>query len=281
MSGRARPPWRRSRSVRRQAAVNAAMLIPAALVAALIPDWPFAVRPSAALQAQARPLPPAEAFLADVRENLARSDREQYRYAYKERRSELHTNPFGKLGTDGTLLYDVTPGEEYGIYFRTLVEREGRRLHDEKPDRIDRRDRSGKSTTMDDVVSTLSFTMVRRETAGGRDQIVVEFSPIRDAKPKTRQGKLAKVFAGTAWVDEATREVTRVEATATDGLSYGLGLIARLNKGSRVSLVREPVDGPIWMPTSIHLVGEGRAILIRKLDIDFTIEWFEYRRGLE
>jgi hypothetical protein len=139
----------------------------------------------------------------------------------------------------------------------------------------------GKSTTMEDVVSTLSFTMSRREMVGGRDHIVIDFTPVRNPKPSTRQGKLAKSFKGSVWVDEATREVTRVEAVAIESLSYGFGLIARLNTGTRATIVRAPVDGSVWMPSSIHLVGEGRAVLVRKLDIDFTIEWFGYRRTLD
>ena len=45
-------------------------------------------------------------------------------------------------------------------------------------------------------------------------------------------------------------------------------MIARLNEGTRVSLVREPVEGGIWLPTSIRFNGQGRAVLFRKLDID-------------
>ena len=36
-------------------------------------------------------LPDQESFFNAVRENLARATREQHRYAYKERRTELHT----------------------------------------------------------------------------------------------------------------------------------------------------------------------------------------------
>jgi hypothetical protein len=55
------------------------------------------------------PLPDEQAFLAATRENLARSNRVQDEYAYKERRTELHTNPFGRLGTGDDLLFEVTP----------------------------------------------------------------------------------------------------------------------------------------------------------------------------
>ena len=234
------------------------------------------------LQSQERPLPEHEGFYQAVRDNLAKSDREQYRYAYRERRTEIHTNPFGRLGTGGRLLYDVTPGEELGIFYRRLLERDGKPQPDEERQKVDRRERRGRpSPSMEDVVSTLEFEIRRRETVAGRDMIVVEFRPRKNADPKTRQGKIAKAFAGTVWIDEAAREVARVEATSIDSISYGFGIVARLGDGTKATLIRERIDEHVWMPTSIRLVGEGRALLLlRKLNVDFAVEWFDYRRTL-
>jgi hypothetical protein len=245
-------------------------LVAAAL--ALVPLFGARAEVSQAPPAQSDPL------LESVRMNLARSDREQYRYAYRERRSDVHTNPFGRLGTDGTLLYEVTPGDEYGIYHRLLIERDGKAVANEKRETVDRRGRSHTNPAVEDVVTTLSFQVTGREREGGRELVVVHFTPRKDAKPKTRQGKMAKAFKGIVWIDEQAREVVRLDATAVDDLSYGMGLLARLNEGTRVTLVREPVDGSVWLPTSIRMSGQGRAILIRRLKVDFFIEWFNYRR---
>ena len=253
-------------------------LLIAAAALALTTAGPYA--PSAGLRAQTRPLPAPEPFLEEVRENLARSDREQYRYAYRERRSDLHTNPFGRLGTDGMLLYEVKPGEELGLYFKQLIERDGQPVTDEKQERVDRRNRPEENRSVHDVVATLEFELAGRELRDGRDHVVVSFGPKKDARPRTRQGKMAKVFKGTVWIDEAAREVARVEATAIDNLSYGWGIVARLNDGTRITMVREPIDSGVWLPTSIRLIGEGRAILFRKLKLDFSIEWFDYKRVL-
>ena len=72
--------------------------------------------------------------------------------------------------------------------------------------------------------------------------------------------------------------MVRVEATAIEDITYGLGVVARLNKGATVTLVRERVEGDTWLPTSIRLSGEGRAMVLRKLRVDHLIEWFDYRR---
>ena len=224
-------------------------------------------------------LPDQESFFAAVRENMARANREQHRYAFKERRTELHTNPFGRLGTGDVVVHDVTPGPEPGVTFRKLLEKNGKAVPNSKPERQERRVRAGARSTVEDTVNVLDFAIDRRETVNGRNTIVVRFEPKRGAEAETREGRMAKAFKGSIWVDEAAREVMRVEATAIDDLSYGLGLIARMRKGSAVTLLRERIDDKIWLPTGIKFKGDGRALLaLRKLIIDFSVEWFEYRR---
>ena len=227
--------------------------------------------------AQPAALPDEEAFFHAVRDNMARANREQRFYAYKERRTELHTNPFGRLGTGGVIVYHVTPGPEPSVTFRTLLEKDGKPVHDSKPERQERRIRTGRSS-IDDTVATLDFAIDRRDTIDGRSAIVVRFEPRPDSDPETREGKLAKSFKGFIWVDEAAKEVVKVDATAVDDLTYGFGLVAKLHKGAVVHLTRERIDDNIWMPTSITSKGTGRALLLRKLNIDFTVEWFDYKK---
>jgi len=227
--------------------------------------------------AQERPLPDADAFFAAARENLARAGREQARFAYKERRTELHMNPFGRMGTGGVRINQVTPGEEPGVTHRRLLERDGKPVPDAKTERVERRRRPEGRSSIEDAASVLTFKMDRRERIDGRDVIVVRFAPKPDAKPQTREGRLATVLKGTIWVDEVTHEVMRAEATATDDVSYGFGMIARLNKGATMELTREPVAGGVWLPTSLRFSGEGRALLVRKVTVNHVIEWFDYQ----
>ena len=233
----------------------------------------WAVHVSAAQTA--RPLPDEAAFFAATQKNLSRATQVQYRYAYRERRTELHMNPFGRMGTGEVRMYEITPGPNDRVYFRQLLARAGKPVTDSEPERQERRPTTGRSLA--DVVATLRFTMARREVVNGRDMILVHFEPRPDADPQTRQGRVANVLKGTIWVDEAAREVVRAEAVAIDSVSFGAGFIARLNEGAAVSLTREQVDDGVWLPTSIRMKGNGRALLLRSLDIDYFIEWFDYR----
>src|SRR5688572_26457356 len=185
--------------------------VAAAVLSACFLLSPSFFPPSFFLLAQ-RPLPEEQPFFAEARKNLARSNQVQYRYAYKERRTELHMNPFGRLGTGEVRLYEVTPGSHDREYFRRLLERAGTPVAAGAPERQERRPTTGRS--LEDVMATLRFSIARREMVNGRDAIVVQFEPRPEANPQTRQGNIAKVLKGSIWVDEAAREVVRAEATA-------------------------------------------------------------------
>jgi len=229
--------------------------------------------------ARQAPLPEPDSFYADTRANLERAQRVQGEFAYRERRTELHLNPFGRMGTGGTVVYEVTPLPGGGTE-RRLLERDGKAVAGAEVERREPRGRRQprRRSAVDDTVGVLRFTIDRRDTVGGRRVIAVRFEPKPDANAETREGNLAKRFSGTIFVDEEDREVVRVEATAVDDLTYGYGMVARLGRGTTVRLEREPVEDNLWMPTSIRFSGSGRALLLRRLNIDQVIEWSNYRR---
>ncbi len=248
----------------------------ATLWAAGNPVWPLA--------AQERPLPDQEAFFRETQENLDRARRTQFWFAYTERATEMRRNPFGRVGSTGaTKSYSVWPELDPPTIVRQLIAEDGAPVADGEIERIEletrRRDPEDepRRSAIEDTMAVLRFVMERRERVGGRDMIVVRFEPRPEEEPQTREGEWAKDFAGEVWIDEAAREVARVEATTLDSISLGLGLVARLGKGATVTLERGPVDGDVWMPTSVHFQGEGRAFLfLRKLTVDHVVEWSDY-----
>lgn len=227
------------------------------------------------------PLPDPDSFFAAVRENIVASTRVQEEYAYKERRTELHTNPFGRIGTGEDLLYDVVPLADGTGVTRQLLERGGEAVENAELERVERRppQEPQPRSSVEDVSAVVDFELARRDMFEGRPAIVVTFSPRQDAEATTRQGRLARAFRGEVWIDEAAREVRHVEATSIRTISYGWGVLARLGEGTVATLEREPVADGLWMLTSVRLKGNGRAMFwLRRLTIDFKIEWFEYRR---
>src|SRR5688572_33450529 len=73
----------------------------------------------------ARPLPSQETLFKAVQDNLIRAERIDYQYAFRERRTDIHTNVFGKLGTGGYTVSDVYPSATATLTYRRTIERNG------------------------------------------------------------------------------------------------------------------------------------------------------------
>lgn len=253
-------------------------------------------------------VPDEAAFFAQVRDNLIRAQRATHQFTYKERRTKFHSNPFGRLGTGGVELFEVFPSVHSKLTYKRLLMRDDaavspaeraaqdrayrartaalrRRLQNETA--ADRQRRAGEEAramqrsqaTIEDIVAALEFRVTGRGVREGRPAITVAFAGRPAARPKTREGAIAQDFVGTAWIDPERHEVMHVEGRTTDDVSFGFGMIARLNKDTTGALTREPVEPGLWMPTAVRVSGHGRAVLqLRKLLVDFKVDWYDYRR---
>jgi hypothetical protein len=253
---------------------------------------------------QSAPMPDSARFLREAREQLARSQEVWHQYVYKERRTDVQINPFGKMGVTGTRVLEIYRPANPALGYRHVIERNGvavphheiermrtdyrARLQAElrgngeaaevrqKREREDLLARRRAQMVIADVLDTMKFEVVRRETRHGVPAIVVGFSAKPDARPTTRQGRIATVLKGEAWVHEASREVMSVEAVAVDDVSFG-GFIAKLYEGTRAAIERKEIEPGVWMPIHVKLTGDIRA-LFRKATIDYVVDWYDYRR---
>ena len=265
-----------------------------------------AVQQASVAQGVAAPVPLVDAaFLDEVRARLADAFRRDDDYAYRERRTEINTNPFGRVGTGDVELYEVYPSPTPGLTYRRRLTEHGvalsdaalvrqdreyqaraagvrRRLAADAAERTPETPEERFAAEDDDIFNVLQFSVERRELFEGRPAIVVTFGPRPGADPQTQRGDLVRKFAGTAWIDEAAREVRFVEATSVDSISFGLGLAARVSEGAAATMRREQIDDGVWMPTQVTFTGRGRAALfLRGLSIDYAEERFDYRPASE
>jgi len=97
-------------------------------------------------------------------------------------------------------------------------------------------------------------------------------------KPRSREGKIMQKFVATAWVSEDDRELVRVEVEATDTVSIGMGLLARVHKGTRAAFQRRKVNGEVWLPASWDYAASARVLLLKTLRVGGTSEYSGYRK---
>ena len=98
------------------------------------------------------------------------------------------------------------------------------------------------------------------------------------AKATSREGRILQKFKGRAFVSELDAQVVRVELEALDNISFGLGLLAKVNKGSQAAFERRYINGEVWLPASFRLRARGRQFLLKGIDLDNEVEWYDYRK---
>ncbi len=263
----------------------------------------LAATPTAAQDAP-RPLPDPETFLEQVRAH-ERTDRLLLsQYTYIEERTEM---PRGEPDKATTELFQIFPAVDPDrTYIRLLavdgepvepdeVEKQDRKRREQLVKRAERLARDGVSEwekrrqedeevqrsegdLQEDILSIFDFQMVRREILDGYTTIIVSFTPRRDAKPRTREGKVFSKARGHLWISEEEYRVVRVEAELIEDATMGFGLLGRFHKGSTFSLRFRKVNDEIWLPARTHLTGSGRILLLRTFSFDTLIDFPDYQK---
>ena len=85
-------------------------------------------------------------------------------------------------------------------------------------------------------------------------------------------------FSGRVWISESDHELARVEVEAVDNVSIGLGLLARLHKGSTLSFERRKVNGEAWLPASARYSISGRIGLVAVMRRAAIVEFSNYKK---
>ena len=245
------------------------------------------------LGAQNRPLPDKESFLIETRRHLQTDSTLQSSYVYVETRREQKLDKGGRTREESVKVVESHPGLPGEERWERLIAEDGRPVPPEELARQDRerqqkanemvqrlaRDsskelarqarelqkaRRERDEAMSDIYDVFEIRMIGRERVEEHDTIAFVLTPRRDAKPKTHAGEQIRHFSLRAWVSEHDHELVKLEAEAIDNLRLGLGGLARLLKGARLSSLRRKVNGEVWLPAVASYNGSARVSLLSR-----------------
>ena len=259
----------------------------------------------AASPAQEPPLPDYDAFAAQVKKHLATDEERQSGYTFTERRIEQKVDGSGRTTQQTVKVFEVYPGLPGEERYRRLVEENGRPV---PPDKLAKQDRERREqaedyartltnvsrqqaaareyakarreyeAAIDDLFRVYDIRMVRREPIDGHATILATLTPKRGVKPLTDDGKIMRHFKARAWISESDYELVRVEIEAIDTLSFGLGLLARVHKGTVATYERRKVNNEAWLPAEVTWTASARVALVRRLRLRGVSEFSNYRK---
>lgn len=259
----------------------------------------------AAPAAQERPLPDVATFTAEVKKHLATDEERQSGYVFNERRLEQKVDGSGRVTDETVKVFEVFPGLPGENRYLRLIEENGKAT---PPDKLVKQDaerrrkaedyarkqaiaserrkderqqdkaRQEYSAAVEDIFRVFDIQMLKREPIDGHDTILATLTPRRDARPLTDDGKVMRHFKAKAWISESDYELVRVEIEAIDTLSFGLGLLARVHKGTVATYQRRKVNGETWLPAEVTWTASARVLLLRRLRLRGESRYSNYRR---
>ena len=219
-----------------------------------------------------------------------------------ERNEEIAMSKLGKVKDGPVKVYEVYPSEEPGNTWKRLVSVDGKRLSEaelEKNDKVHQkhilerlnespekkakrareqaRERAEDQREIDEIFAVYAITLVGREVVDGHPTILAALEPRRDYKPRTDEGKLMTKIRARAWIHEHEHQIVRVEIEALADIGFGMGVIAKVYKGTVGEFVRTKVNGEVWLPARARFTAKGRA-LFRKFAVDSVTEWWDYKK---
>ncbi|HEV3058873.1 MAG TPA: hypothetical protein VGY48_11545 [Vicinamibacterales bacterium] len=255
--------------------------------------------------AQDPPLPDYETFAAQVKTHLATDDERQSGYMFIEKRTEQKLDGSGRPQNQSVKVFEVYPGLPGEDRYRRLIEEDGKpvpprklALEDgkrrravesyarsvstiaerQKETRQREKERRQYSAAVDDLFRIYDIHMVGRESIEGHDTIVATLAPKKGIKPQTDDGDVMRHFKARAWISESDYELVRAEIEAIDDLSFGLGFLARVHKGTIATFQRRKVNSEIWLPEEVTWTASARVLLVKRLRLRGVAEFSGYRK---
>src|ERR1700722_853003 len=245
---------------------------------------------AAALAADPPAIPDAATMLRDVEAHQKQLDKAREDYTFRSVQTTRELDSKGntkKIETEEHEVFFVNGNE-----IEKLVRKNGKELTADQArkeqERVNKevlkvskpgyKDTDKDEITVSRLLEIVAFSHPRRVVLNGRNTIAFDFAGDEHAKTHGRGEDALKKVSGTIWIDEADREVSRMNATLDENYHVGFGLLASVAKGSNVVFDQALIRNESWLPTAITLHLQARAFLVAGFRAEIDIRFDQYRK---
>ncbi|HJT54361.1 MAG TPA: hypothetical protein VJ848_10960 [Candidatus Angelobacter sp.] len=106
----------------------------------------------------------------------------------------------------------------------------------------------------------------------------LSFFPNPNYDPPTRELRVFRALSGKMWIDPVQKHVVRIEGQLFQDVTFGWGILARLNKGGTFVVNMREVGPGHWDMTSLDVNMSGHAILFKNIAVKEHQTQSEFRR---
>ena len=109
-------------------------------------------------------------------------------------------------------------------------------------------------------------------------QVRLSFFPNPHYNAPTRELQVFRSLSGTMWIDRAGRRLSRLDGTLFEDVTFGWGLLGRLNKGGTFSVTQSRVGDDHWEIVSLDVKMSGRAVIFKTINVKQKQRLSDFRR---
>jgi len=216
------------------------------------------------------------------------------RYTYVERDEDRRLDTEGRVKSDDvsvskTILVNDVPFEQLMEHNGRPPSAEEQRKQKEKLDKLKRetpgqqaerlrRQAEEATSLVREVPKAFDFQLLGEEVVDGRPAYILQATPRRGYQAQGKYGKMFSKVGGKLWVDKQDRGWIKVDGQVIQPFSLGL-FLARVLRGSRITMEQTRVDDGIWMPQHVEVRAAAKIFFVKSLVIDRILTYSEYRRA--
>ena len=140
------------------------------------------------------------------------------------------------------------------------------------------RNKQREQQEIDDIVNGFDLRLVGEEQLDGIPVWVIEGEPHKGYKFQNGMAaRFASKVRGRIWVAKSDYQPVRIDAETTDTITYG-GILARINKGTRVHVEYTYVNGEVWLPKRESFTASARLLLLKGFHEEGDSVYTNYRK---
>lgn len=240
------------------------------------------------------PIPDPVTLLKEIRANQIKLEEIRENYTFHEliRTDTLDRNDAVKESTS-------TESEVFfvnGKRIRRLVKKDGAELsprdreHEQNrvmkeigsdlkagPGQRQGRGGGGRNGFILEVLAVAKISNARRISFRGRPTVTFDFVGDPHASSHGAEQNAGKKMAGTLWIDDADRQVARLEVHFYENFRMAGGLLVSVQKGTGVIVDQSPLGDGLWMQTAqeIHLAAR---VVVKSLHENLHTQDFDFKK---
>ena len=88
-----------------------------------------------------------------------------------------------------------------------------------------------------------------------------DFRPDPDFSPKDRETQMYRGMEGSVWIEPAQERIVRIEGVLVKDVSFGWGIVGRLNKGGIYEIAQTQLSPGKWRITKLDVDLKGKMFL--------------------